>query len=288
MQNKLGHKIAEGGCSEVYEWENGEKVVKLAKANTDIHAIRREFNSNRVARDLGLPVAQPYEQIDIEGRPGIVFERIDGEPLIERLMKQIFQNIQSSEILESNENQVDLRITAQILSQIHSHSDMTMPSQRDSLKYSINNAKHLADDEKSAIIHRLEQLPLKQQLCHGDPNPGNILIRDGKPVIIDWMDASIGNPEADLAEYIVMIRFGVLPPEIPSIALEFFDSMRESIIAIFLEEYMKLGDVTLEAVDSWILPIAARKLNADAVSDEEKQVLIQEIRRRLSSNDLSS
>jgi aminoglycoside phosphotransferase (APT) family kinase protein len=284
MLSTLGSKIAEGGCSEVYEWENGEKVVKLAKANTDIHAIRREFNSNRVAWDLGLPVAQPYELIDIEGRAGIVFERIEGEPLLVRLMKQIFQNTHVSGILESDENQADLRITAQILSRIHGHSDTTMPSQRDFMKYSINNAKHLTDDEKSAIIHRLEQLPLKQQLCHGDPNPGNILIRDGKPIVIDWMDAATGNPEADLAEYIVMIRFGVLPPEIPSIALEFFDSMRESIIAVFLEEYMKLGDVTLEAVDSWILPVAARKLNADAISEEEKQVLIQEIRRRLSSN----
>jgi thiamine kinase-like enzyme len=288
MQNKLGNKIAEGGCSEVYEWENGDKVVKLAKANTDIHAMRREFNCNQVAWDLGLPVARPYELIDIDGRTGIVFERIDGEPLIGRLMKQIFQNIQVSEILESNENEADLRITAQILSRIHSHSDMTMPSQRESITYSIRNVNYLTDDEKLEVIDRLEQLPLKQQLCHGDPNPGNILIRDGKPVIIDWMDASTGNPEADLAEYIVMMRFAVLPPEVPSVALEYFDSMRESIIAIFLEEYMQTSNVTLEDIDPWILPIAVTKLNADAIAEEEKQILIQEIRRRLGSNEVSS
>ena len=51
---------------------------------------------------------------------------------------------------------------------------------------------------------------------NGDPNPGNILIGDkNEVVVIDWMDASIVNLEADLAEYIIMIRYAILPSFIP-------------------------------------------------------------------------
>jgi thiamine kinase-like enzyme len=89
---------------------------------------------------------------------------------------------------------------------------VNLPSQRESLKYSIRAKDYLTAAEKEAVITILEGLPIKQQLCHGDPNPGNIILRDGKAVIIDWMDASIGNPEADLAEYIVMIKYAVIPP----------------------------------------------------------------------------
>ncbi|BFH17115.1 hypothetical protein WJ0W_006300 [Paenibacillus melissococcoides] len=64
MDSKLGSKIGEGGCSEVFAWEDDSKLVKVAKANTDIEAMRREFHNNRMAWEYGLPVARPYELVD--------------------------------------------------------------------------------------------------------------------------------------------------------------------------------------------------------------------------------
>lgn len=96
------------------------------------------------------------------------------------------------------------------------------------------------------------------------------------------MNASIGNPEADLAEYMIRIRHGVLPSELPSTVLEFFEPLRESIIHVFMEEYTKLSGITYEDVYPWLVPVAARKLAADAISEEEKSLLVQEeIRRSL-------
>lgn len=42
---KIGRKIGEGGNSEVFEWGNN-KVIKLAKPNTDITALQREYKNN--------------------------------------------------------------------------------------------------------------------------------------------------------------------------------------------------------------------------------------------------
>jgi aminoglycoside phosphotransferase (APT) family kinase protein len=107
------------------------------------------------------------------------------------------------------------------------------------------------------------------------------MIRDGKAVIIDWMNASIGNPEADLAEYVVMIRFAILPSYLPNELNVYFNSNRESIIKVFIDEYTSLSGITNDEVDAWIIPIAARKLSADAISEEEKTLLVNEIRIRL-------
>jgi hypothetical protein len=43
MNLKIGKKVSEGGCSEVFEYEDDKKIIKLAKANTDIAAVRKEY-----------------------------------------------------------------------------------------------------------------------------------------------------------------------------------------------------------------------------------------------------
>ncbi|WP_438350638.1 phosphotransferase [Paenibacillus sp. FA6] len=281
MSILLGSKIGEGGCSEVFEWEDSGKIIKLAKHNTDYEAMRREFHNNLIAWDNRLPVARPYELLEIDGRPGIVFERIYGETIMERFLKQVLTPNTST----TDTNGEDICITARILNEIHNKSDVSLPSsQRNNIEHSIRNVGYLSLAEKEAVISILDTLPSKQLLCHGDPNPGNILIKnDGKAVIIDWMNASIGNPEADLAEYIIMITYAILPSYLPNSISEFFDSIREPIINIFMDEYTKLTGITYDEVLPWITPVAARKLSADAISDSEKNLLIQEIRRNLNA-----
>jgi thiamine kinase-like enzyme len=36
-------------------------------------------------------------------------------------------------------------------------------------------------------------------MCHGDLHPGNVIMAGDGPVIIDWFDASRGDPVADIA-----------------------------------------------------------------------------------------
>jgi len=36
-------------------------------------------------------------------------------------------------------------------------------------------------------------------MCHGDFHPGNVMLSDRGPMIIDWVDACRGNPLADVA-----------------------------------------------------------------------------------------
>ncbi|PWW33318.1 MULTISPECIES: aminoglycoside phosphotransferase family protein [Paenibacillus] len=281
MVHRLGNKIGEGGCAEVFEWEDGSKIVKLAKPNTITAALEAELHHCRIASACGLPVPKPYDLVTVEGRSGIVFERIDGETIMKRFVDRSVEQSRIQAPLDVGEDFVNARITAQLFHQIHSHSVANMPSQRENIKHNIVEAQYLSEAEKAAVIAQLDRLPMKQQLCHGDPNPGNILLRDNDAVIIDWNNASTGNPEADLAEYIIMIRYAILPPHLPHEAMVALDATREASIHIFMEEYEKLSGIGYADIEPWITPVAARKLIADAISDAEKTMLIHEIRKRL-------
>ena len=52
------------------------------------------------------------------------------------------------------------------------------------------------DDQRD----RLDAASLPHTLCHGDLDAGNIFIRDGVPVLMDWSDACVANPLFDAVQ----------------------------------------------------------------------------------------
>ncbi|MCM3786175.1 phosphotransferase [Neobacillus mesonae] len=281
MKNKLGVKIGEGGCAEVFEWMDDNKIVKLAKPNTNVDALRQELHHCQIAWDCGLPVPEPFDLVNIDGRSGAVFERIYGESIMQRFVDKSTERAKPKGTTNEFDDYIDAKITARLLFQIHSHSVLNMPSQRENIKNDILHSQYLTEGEKEAVIYQLDQLPMKQQLCHGDPNPGNILFRDSEAIIIDWNNSSTGNPEADLVEYIIMVRYAILPSDFPIQAKKVLNDTRETSIRIFMDEYERLSGIGYADVEPWIVPIAARKLCADGISEEEKTLLVTEIRRKL-------
>ncbi|WP_416150142.1 aminoglycoside phosphotransferase family protein [Salipaludibacillus sp. HK11] len=279
MNSMIGKKIGEGGYSEVFEWGGPHQIVKIGKANTSFKEMRKEFASTLIVWEHGLPAVRPLEFIEVDGSPAIVFERIHGVSLLERFLHQMLQS--QGMAANGDFNKDSIHTTARLLNDVHRISNLHLQPQREILIHSILKPPYLSSSEKDEVIKRLQHLPMKSKLCHGDPNPGNILISDEKAVFIDWLTASIGNPEADVAEYILMIRYAILPEQLPSFAVKAFDSIREKIVSIFCEEYCKLSGITYEEIDEWIVPVAARKLCADAISEEEKRILLNEIRSKL-------
>ncbi|MCI3923153.1 phosphotransferase [Paenibacillus sp. TRM 82003] len=277
MKSVIGKKLGEGGCSEVYEWQGTQHIVKIGKPNTSFEAMRQEFENTLAVWENGLPATRPVELLEIDRRPAIVFERIDGESLMERFVAQMTR-LATSGGADAHTDSLD--ITARLLSKVHEHSNLRLPSQREMLIGSIRSSQHLTLSEKEEVIRRLQLLPRKERVCHGDPNPGNILFHNGEGVLIDWMNASIGNPEADAAEYIIMVRHAVLPDHLPSAAVQAFDAVRENVVRRFCEEYRLLTGISYEEIEPWIVPVAARKLSADGIGEAEKDALAKEIRSR--------
>ena len=71
--------------------------------------------------------------------------------------------------------------------------------------------------ELIALAHFLraaEPPDARHALIHGDPNPGNYLIRDGRvAAVLDWELTAIGDPRADLGFYAALLTlFAGAPP----------------------------------------------------------------------------
>ncbi|MBB3108666.1 uncharacterized protein (TIGR02172 family) [Paenibacillus phyllosphaerae] len=277
---RMGSRIGEGGCSEVYAWEDDKRIIKVAKPNTSYEALRFEYTNTKAAWDHGLPAPKPYEMTTIEGRHGLVMERIDGETIMGRFTRQLIECADAGSHLE---DRFALVATAPVLHNIHREaSDIQLPAQRPIIRDAILRAPYLTINEKSKLMAMLDSLPAKRRICHGDPNPNNIIMADdGRVTMIDWMNATIGNPEADLAEFILMVRYAVLPKSFPRAAAAYFDHIRENLIDLFMDTYARLSGINYADVEPWLVPLAARKLIADGISEDEKKLLVREIRRNL-------
>jgi uncharacterized protein (TIGR02172 family) len=275
----LGVLLAEGACAEVYAWGDGSRIVKVAKPNTNLFALQRELRLCRIAAALGLPVPQPHDLIEIEGRYGIVLERVAGETMLQRFASAAAA-VDPSQAAD-NVDYLSAALTARMLHRVHKETAEDVPPQRASLERDIRRSPHLSDTEKDAVMAQLDRLPERRQLCHGDPNPGNFIIRDGVVVILDWNNATLGNPEADLAEYVLMLRYATLPSNTPLPVAQLFDAIRERSIDLFVAQYEQLSGIGAAHIEPWIAPIAARKLAVDGIGDAERDHLVIEVRRRL-------
>jgi uncharacterized protein (TIGR02172 family) len=270
---RLGEKLAEGACAEIFAWgSDGTQIVKVAKPNTNLFALQRELRHCHVAFRLGLPVPQPFDLVETDGRNGIVLERVVGESILQRFAAQA---------LSPDEDCLHARTTARLLYRIHRQTADEVPEQHGSLERDIRRSEHLTDAEKDAVMALLEALPRKRQLCHGDPNPGNFLLRGDEVLVVDWNNATLGNPEADLAEYVLMLRYATLPAGAPPEVVRLFEASRESSIRMFIDEYQRLSGIGAAEIDAWIAPIAARKLAVDGINEAEKDQLAAEVRRRI-------
>jgi hypothetical protein len=80
-----------------------------------------------------------------------------------------------------------------------------LPSQSERLEEKIREAKGLDLNLKDAAIRALAQMPRDDRLCHRDFHPGNVIMAKGGPVVVDWIDATVGNPLADVARSSVIM-----------------------------------------------------------------------------------
>jgi aminoglycoside phosphotransferase (APT) family kinase protein len=174
------------------------------------HVAADEFKLLQLLQTAGLATPKPYhldQSGEIFATPYIVIEYIEGKP----------------EFMPSNLNDFILQLATH-LTKIHSIDDSKLdlsflPQQAKRIsKWFEERPGHLDQSlDEGRIREALESVwPLSQLnksvLLHGDFWPGNILWKDGQLVaIIDWEDAELGDPLADLANsrHEILWAFGI-------------------------------------------------------------------------------
>jgi tRNA A-37 threonylcarbamoyl transferase component Bud32 len=179
--------IARGATADVF-LNNDNMLIKLFKANFSKERVEFEANNQRNIFKMGIPVPKIYDVLELDGRYGIVMEYIKGISLGEKLQK--INN--TDEIKYFFNHVIDLQIG------VNSISLKTYPRMKNNLTEQIYAAKYLDNNQKKVFLDKLGKIEFKNNLCHGDFHPYNLLYTEEGIKIIDWADSTIGNMEVDI------------------------------------------------------------------------------------------
>jgi len=83
MSETIGRLLAAGQRAEVFEWRS--HVVKLCRSTGSKHVTFREAAIHAAVECLGLPVPTVWSVQQINGRWGIVFNRLSGVSFAEQM-----------------------------------------------------------------------------------------------------------------------------------------------------------------------------------------------------------
>ena len=249
--------IARGRTAEIFEWKDSQ-ILKVYLEGFPSANVGREAQTSMAVHKAGLPVPAMEGIVEVDGRLGIVFERIEGPSMLAVLISKPWQIFRLA------------RMLAELLTQMHSCEIPELPSQRDMLEGDIRRSAVLPTPTKEAALKALEQLPGDNAVCHGDFHPDNIIMSTRGPIIIDWMTATQGNPLADVARTWMLLRLAEVPSFIGGRWL--IEAIRNLFYAIYLRRYRQLRPVSQEEMEAWQLPVMAARLREN-IPEEEQRLL---------------
>jgi len=267
-EHKLGDLIATGRTAEVFALEGRpDLVVKLFFPGFESNAAK-EFGISQLLSRLGIAAPTASETVVIDGRAGMVLQRVDGPSLLDLISKRPWATRSIG------------RTLAELHLAMHTAPGEGLPRLADILEKQITNSDILDAAERDAALALLRALPDGDRLCHGDFHPGNILVGDKGPVTIDWTNVSCGPPLADLAKTTLLVRGGA-PPRLSLPMKVVLKVIRAVLLSSYFRRYDELEEVNRAELRRWVTVVAAARLSEKI--PEERDYLISVARKGLSS-----
>lgn len=183
LQNPLAH----GRTADVYAWDDTH-VLKLFHNWFEPGNIKYEQAIGRAVCASGVKAPQVGDIIEVEGRHGLIYERVPGRSMLELITHKPWNLFGYA------------RRLARLHAEMHHFIfEAEVPTQHRKIEYKINRADALPAAIRTELLNALASLPEGERVCHGDFHPANVLIANDQETVIDWIDASRGNPLADVA-----------------------------------------------------------------------------------------
>jgi len=246
MEISLSAPIAEGRTAEIYEWKDGF-ILKLYHNWCPSHWAEQESKVAHAVVAAGIPTPAAGEIVEVNGRRGIIYERVTGISMLQDL------NVRPWKVRQHARSLAELQV------KINQLSISGLPSYKEGLIRTIQRAPHLSDALRDKVLNLLSTLNDGEKICHGDFHPGNVLLTERGAVVIDWMTASVGNPWADVARTSLLLTIG------PRGAGKQISPVIRAFIKLFhqqyIKQYLKLMPDDNSQRNTWMPIIAAARLD---------------------------
>lgn len=240
---ELGEPIGRGGVSELYAWSPGW-VVKLFAEGSPPDVADAEARAARLAYRGGVRTPRVDGLVEVEGRPGIVMERVDGRPVVDGL-------------LTADREVASLmgRTAAEVQATVHALGADGLPTAARGYASLVERCHELSAPSRRTLLARVGDLPGGNSLCHGDFHAGNLLDAPAGPTVIDWGAAHAGRPAADVAQTLVAMG--------EWLAMGLGDRADAAVVAFldgFLARHLGIGAIDAAEVEAWRPVVAAVRL----------------------------
>jgi aminoglycoside phosphotransferase (APT) family kinase protein len=240
--------LGEGREAEVYALPDGA-VLKLLRQPSQ--SAEREIAALTAVAGHDVPAPRVRGRTTIDGRPGILLDRVSGPDLLSLLETRPWLTRRAGLVLAS----VHARMHATV-------APPTLPDLRTELGHRIRSAPALPDGLRSWTLSILDGLPDGDRLCHGDMHLGNILGGFDAPMVIDWTDAARGDATADVANTWLLHRMGQPPPGTPLYARAVIPLARGVVVSAYLRAYRRTRPFDLGTFRRWQIVRVAARLSA--------------------------
>jgi hypothetical protein len=249
--------IARGGQAAIYDYGNG-KVLRVAGRPQDFDRIRYEYNVYASLEGSGLLMPHAHELVTVNGAPAIIMDRIAGNPM----MALIGRNPLSAGTMARELARLHLE-----LRNVEATSALTPTKAK--AEFCITHSEILTDQTKEEVLEVLRGLPEGNALCHGDFHPGNIICRDGKSFLIDWVGASRGDFHSDVAHTWVLLRVVPRVPHMSRIAHVLQRRVARAMANRYLAEVFSHAAPDRAVFSRWVLVNAAERTYHGLPSEKE-------------------
>lgn len=260
-------RIGEGVQAEVFLQEDGS-VLKLWRGSADHSAVEREASVLRaLANHPGIAPAL-RAVIELDGRPGLVMERIEGDGLDAALRSRPWTVGRIASAL------------AACHARVHAiPASNALPDLNDDLRQRIS----ASDDRFPALVDYaldvLDGLPRGDRVCHGDFHVANVLGALERLTVIDWPNATCGDPDADVAHTHMLHRFGRPREGTSRVDRVAVNVGRRVFAARYLSAYQSGRSLDNERFRRWETVRAAARLSAEVADETQRLVTFIERRR---------
>jgi aminoglycoside phosphotransferase (APT) family kinase protein len=240
--------VGEGREAEILEWDDGT-VLRLLRSTGGAGRVQREAAAMSAAADAGIDVPRVYGTTTVDGRAGLIMGRVDGPDLITLMGRRPWMVPRAARIVGTTQARMH---------EVEAPSDLG--SLREQSRFKIEAAGDLPTELAEFALATLHTLPDGDRLCHGDFHPGNVLLgRDG-PAVIDWANATRGDPAADLARTRLLLRAGAVPEHMPALIRRLHAYGRGAFYRGHLRAYERVRPVDAGLVDRWEVVRAADRV----------------------------
>jgi aminoglycoside phosphotransferase (APT) family kinase protein len=208
-------------------------VAKVPVPSTPDSWIDYEAQFADAARAAGAPAARLLGVEQINSRTSSVWKRAEGTTMWQLVVERPQQSAALGRLL------ADLQQALLVLV-----PPVTLPRQCDRLVSKIRRAAAAVDPSLSRAIAFLPPQSSVPRLCHGDLHPSNIILGRGGPVIVDWFDASRGDPIADVARSLLLSDGAGAPEHLPGADRATLEMLTDAYLAR-LREYLEIDEELL-------------------------------------------